>query len=156
MADENKIRHLEMIQDIIKRMAHNSFMLKGWTVTLVVGFFALLVKDSSKAYFSAIYIPILVFWVLDSYYLLQERLYRHLYDKVRIKTADTDFSLHIAIETTSNAVETEQWWIELLNHLHLLKIWHRLKELFSCVLSITEFGFYVPLALLSAIIYLVR
>ena len=32
---EIKIRHLEMIQAVITRMASNSFMLKGWAVTLI-------------------------------------------------------------------------------------------------------------------------
>jgi len=33
---EAKLKHLEMIQDVIKRMASNSFLLKGWSLTLVV------------------------------------------------------------------------------------------------------------------------
>jgi len=36
---ENKIKHLEMIQGVINRMASNSFALKGWAVTLVSGIF---------------------------------------------------------------------------------------------------------------------
>lgn len=32
---ENKIKHLEMIEHIIERMAKNSFQLKTWTMTLV-------------------------------------------------------------------------------------------------------------------------
>ena len=36
-----KLKHLEFIQGIITRMANNSFMLKGWAVTLVAGIFAL-------------------------------------------------------------------------------------------------------------------
>ena len=39
--DTNKIQHLQMILGIINRMASNSFALKGWTVTLVVGVYAL-------------------------------------------------------------------------------------------------------------------
>ncbi len=31
---EQKIKHLEFIQAAINRMAGNSFLLKGWTVTL--------------------------------------------------------------------------------------------------------------------------
>ena len=38
---ENKIKHLEIIQGIINRMAGNSFALKGWAVTLIAGIFAL-------------------------------------------------------------------------------------------------------------------
>ena len=91
---EKKIQHLQMIQDIINRMASNSFMLKGWAVTLVAGIFALASKDTNHLYFLIAYIPVLVFWGLDSYYLLQERLYRELYEKVRvIEENNIDFSL---------------------------------------------------------------
>ena len=30
---DNKIKHLEMIEAIIERMANNSFLLKGWAIT---------------------------------------------------------------------------------------------------------------------------
>jgi hypothetical protein len=49
---EAKMRHLEMIQAIITRMASNSFMLKGWAVTLVSGIFVLSSKDADKIFFS--------------------------------------------------------------------------------------------------------
>ena len=81
---ENKLKHLEMVQSVINRMANNSFMLKGWAVTLVAGIFVLAGKDTDKLYFLVAYIPVIVFWGLDSYYLLQERLYRGLYEKVRL------------------------------------------------------------------------
>ena len=32
---ESKIAHLEMVQAVITRMAGNSFLIKGWSVTLV-------------------------------------------------------------------------------------------------------------------------
>ena len=79
---DNKVNHLEMIQGVISRMASNSFALKGWAVTLVAGIFALSSKDADKLYFLVAYIPIVVFWGLDAYYLLQERLYRALYNSV--------------------------------------------------------------------------
>ena len=37
---ETKIRYLELIQNVITRMANNSFMLKGWAITLVAAIFA--------------------------------------------------------------------------------------------------------------------
>ena len=82
---ENKLKHLEMVQSVINRMANNSFMLKGWAVTLVAGIFVLAGKDTDKLYFLVAYIQVIVFWGLDSYYLLQERLYRGLYEKVRYR-----------------------------------------------------------------------
>lgn len=78
-----KLKHLEFIQGIITRMANNSFMLKGWAVTLVAGIFALSSKDSDQLYSIISIIPVIAFWGLDSYYLLQERLYRSLYNKVK-------------------------------------------------------------------------
>lgn len=59
---EKKLKHLEMIQNIINRMANNSFLLKGWAVTLVAGIFALSNKEADKIYFLVAYIPVLVFW----------------------------------------------------------------------------------------------
>jgi len=44
--DCNVIKHLEMLQVVISRMAANSFILKGWTVTLVAGNFVLSSTDS--------------------------------------------------------------------------------------------------------------
>lgn len=91
---EEKIRHLEMIQGIINRMANNSFMLKGWAVTLVAGIFALASKEADKSYFLIAYVPIIIFWGMDSYYLLQERLYRSLYNKVcNLGAGSIDFSM---------------------------------------------------------------
>ena len=65
---DNKIKHLEMIQTLINRMSSNSFMLKGWTVTLVAGIFALSAKDADKMFFLVAYLPILIFWFLDAYF----------------------------------------------------------------------------------------
>lgn len=95
--DDHKVSHLEMIQGVINRMAGNSFALKGWAVTLVAGIFALSSKDADRTYFIVAYIPIIVFWFLDSYYLLQERLFRSLYEDARKPNSTvTNFSMNIA------------------------------------------------------------
>ena len=52
---EEKIRHLEMVQGVINRMAGNSFFLKGWMVTLVTAFFSLSDKDENTVYFLLVY-----------------------------------------------------------------------------------------------------
>jgi hypothetical protein len=41
-----RIKHLEFIQATIVRLASNSFLLKGWTVTLVAALFALAAKET--------------------------------------------------------------------------------------------------------------
>jgi len=88
MALENKLKHLEFIQSVISRMSGNSFLLKGWSVTLVAALFALAAKDSDRKYIVVAYFPVLVFWILDAYFLSQERLFRNLYDSVRAKKED--------------------------------------------------------------------
>jgi hypothetical protein len=88
------IKELEIIQGIINRMAYNSFMIKGWTITLVVA--TLLLKGDKYNTFIA-FIPIVVFWFLDAYFLRLERLYRRLYNWVkdnRLKTQDFLFDLN--------------------------------------------------------------
>lgn len=127
---DKKIKHLEMIQAIITRMASNSFALKGWAVTLVAGIFALAGKDVDKMYFLVAYIPIVVFWGLDSFYLLQERLYRALYKKVCIlEERKIDFSMN------ANLVEFKK---------------DEKNSFLNCLFSKTELWFYVPLAAVTA------
>jgi hypothetical protein len=89
---EEKNKHLEFAQGVINRMGQNSFLIKGWTVTLVSALFALAANDSNLKFVSVAYFPTLVFGLLDSYYLYQERLFRKVYDNVRKETI-VDYSL---------------------------------------------------------------
>jgi len=123
-----------MIQGIISRMANNSFLLKGWAVTLVAGIFTLASKDADKLYFIIAYIPIVVFWGLDSYYLLQERLYRALYEKVSAyDESDVDFSL----KATSGEFGNKK------------------NNYLNCLISKTELCFYLPLAIVCAAVIVI-
>ena len=93
---ENKVKHLEMIESIIERMANNSFLLKGWAITLVVALFALADKQFEQRYILITFLPIIFFWFLDSYYLYLEKKYRALYNCVRQKEDDDiDFNMDI-------------------------------------------------------------
>jgi hypothetical protein len=93
----NKHKHLDFIQGAVNRMASNLFLLKGWTVTLIAALFALAAKDSKDIYFLIAYFPALMFWVLDGYFLSQERRFRALYDHVRgLHESQIDFSMDTA------------------------------------------------------------
>lgn len=87
MNDENKRSHLNMIQQIITRMGNNSFSLKGWSVGIMIAIYAFAGNNSHKAVVVTL-IPLIVFWILDAYYLMLERKYRLLYEDVRIKKED--------------------------------------------------------------------
>lgn len=90
-----KLKHLEMIQGIINRMAHCSFLLKGWSVILVSGLFALAAKETNPLFVYLAYLPAIAFWILDGYYLYQERLYRKMYGEVRQLQKDAiDFKMN--------------------------------------------------------------
>ena len=95
MADGRKLKHLEMIQGVINRLAANSFMLKGWSVFLISALFVLAAREAHPAFALFIYMPVFIFWLLDGFFLWQERLYRKLYDHVRaLKDSDVDFSMN--------------------------------------------------------------
>lgn len=91
---EKKLKHLEFIQQAINRMASNLFLLKGWTVTLIAAMFALAAKESKDLYFALAYFPTLMFWLLDGYFLSQERRFRSLYEHVAgLDESAIDFSM---------------------------------------------------------------
>lgn len=103
---ENKIKHLEMIQNIINRMASGSAFLKGWTVIFVAAVLGFSLKDSKPLFVLLAVIPTLSFWGLDGFYLRQERLFRELYDEVRkLRDAHIDFSMD-----TSDVEERVEGW----------------------------------------------
>src|SRR6266403_3443387 len=95
---ENKQKHLEFIQSAVGRMASNLFLLKGWTITLIAALFALAAKDSDRIYFLIAYLPALMFWALDGYFLSQERRFRALYDHVRkLDENNINFSMDTSV-----------------------------------------------------------
>lgn len=130
---ENKIKFLEIIQNIITRMSSNCFMLKGWTVTLVAGVFALSSKESNSMFFLIAYVPVILFWFLDSYYLQLERKYRKLYNII-IQKDYSEIDFNIVILPSSFTDKT-----------------YFVQSLLSC----TEIGFYLPTALLIVVVILI-
>ena len=95
---EHKKTHLEMIQGIVNRLSQNSFLLKGWSVFLISALFALAAKDTNPLFIYLAYFPAIAFWILDGYFLWQERLFRALYDHVRkLKDEDVDFSMDVSV-----------------------------------------------------------
>jgi len=82
--NEKKLKHLEFIQLVITRMNVNSFLLKGWSVTLIAALFAFAAKDANIEYVLITFISTPIFWFLDGYYLSQERQYRGLFNKTKV------------------------------------------------------------------------
>lgn len=123
---EYLLKEVEILQDIIKRMAFNSFLIKGWTVTLVV--VSLLVK-SGQQHVHLAFIPLLVFWFLDAYFLWQERMYRKLYEWV-----------------IAHRLQTSEHLLDL----NAYRFRSEVQSIPRTMVSITLFWFYATLAVLVA------
>ncbi len=124
---EYLLAEVTIIQDIIKRMAFNSFMIKGWAITLVI--VALLLKGTGYQFWIA-FIPLLVFWFLDTYFLWQERMYRELYKWV-----------------IENRLKTDEYLFDMNGSRFRKKV----KSKFRIMFSITLFWFYGSIVVLMAI-----
>lgn len=133
---EKTIAHLGFIQAIISRMGSNSFMLKGWSVTLVAAMFALSVKDADKRFMFMAYFPVIVFWTLDAFFLHQEKLFRQLYADVASGLVSSDgFSLDVSIVRDKVPSQLSVMFSKTLLSFH--------GTVFFVVL-LALFGFYVP------------
>jgi hypothetical protein len=128
METNNKIKHLEFLQLTITRMNVNSFMLKGWLVTIVGAVFALSQKDAKTAFIWFAPFATLIFYFLDAYYLSLERQFRSLYDHVRaLKEEEINFSMDVSnFQTGQN-------------------------DYFSCLFSLTLLMFYIIIFLASLV-----
>jgi hypothetical protein len=76
---EAALKHLEFIQNVIARLATDSFLMKGWALTVSGAIFGFAASHLSWPVATVGLLPALSFWFLDSYFLRQERLYRSLY-----------------------------------------------------------------------------
>ena len=92
---EKVVEHLKMTQAVINRLGSNSFLVKSWSMTIIVAAMVLIAKpDMQNPYFVLVLIvPVFGFWILDGYFLWQERLFRKVYGAIRVQS-DTDFEMN--------------------------------------------------------------
>ncbi len=81
--NDQQMKHLEFIQAVIARQASNSFLLKGWAITVSGAIYGFAVSQAAWGPAVVGVVPAFMFWSLDAYYLWQERRFRCLYDAVR-------------------------------------------------------------------------
>lgn len=90
---EEKLKYLEFLQSVISRMASNSFLTKAWSVTLGTAVLSFSVKESSWALAFIAAVSIVLFWLLDAYYLGLEWLFRGLWNDA-IKAEQANFNMN--------------------------------------------------------------
>lgn len=79
---EDKRKHLEFIQGIINRHNSNSFLIKGWAITISAALYALAGTINEPFIVLLALVPICMFWGLDAFYLSNERCFVDLYNSV--------------------------------------------------------------------------
>ena len=72
-------KHLEIMQDVINRMAENCRSCKVWCVTLVAAILVLVARTGEADHALIALAPTVLFYVLDAYYLSLERGFRSSY-----------------------------------------------------------------------------
>ena len=91
---QDRREYLLMIQKTISRMSSNSFLTRGWAVTIFTGLYTLYATNQNDLLLGVIAVIVCIFWLMDSYYLGLERSYRDLYDDARKSRNDvTDFNM---------------------------------------------------------------
>ncbi|MBS3199158.1 hypothetical protein [Turicibacter bilis] len=84
-------KEIDLIQSCINRMAHNSFIIKGWAISLITIILTLLPENFDVNLVCIIGLLITIcFWSLDGFFLKTEKLYRWKYEWVIVKRLETD------------------------------------------------------------------
>lgn len=75
-------KHMDYVQAIITRLANNSFLMKGWALTLSSALLGFAIAQDNPFLSLAALVPLVAFWLLDAYYLCQERAFRKMYSDI--------------------------------------------------------------------------
>ena len=92
---DGKKEYLQMLQEPICRMSTISAIFKGFVATIVAGISAISYSSTNIWILGLSFLPVLVFAVLDIYYLKLERKFRFLFDQVRLDEHEIDFSMKL-------------------------------------------------------------
>lgn len=129
--------YFSIIQNVITRMAQNSFLIKAWSATLLAAIIVLTYSIINLLIFGVLLLIIIMFWYLDSYYLKLERLYRRLYNS--------------KVEEYNDLSKRNNMVLFELNYKTFIK---EEQKVLRIMISKSEALFYIPL-IISLIIFFV-
>lgn len=92
---DGKKEYLQMIQEPICRMSTVSAIFKGFAATIVSGISLISYSKINIWILGLSFLPVLVFAVMDIYYLGLERKFRFLFEQVRNDKHAIDFSMKL-------------------------------------------------------------
>lgn len=144
MDDLNNVlsKEIDLIQACINRMAQNSFMVKGWTISLVAVVLALLPESFDLRGLCLVgIVATACFWFLDAFFLRTEKLYRWKYDWVIAKRLKTDENCY-----NLDPYNSEMWLFDEDG------VQKQIPSIPKIMFTKTLIPIYLPLLLLSCII----
>lgn len=132
MTDPDRIKHLEFVQTVIARHASNSFLIKGWTVTIAAALLGFAI-DKQRPALAAVAIGVVaVFYLLDAYYLRQERLFRCLWDALTTGPVETRPPV-FSMRTDAYRDNDYPGWEKVLRSRPLIAVYAALAAASACV-----------------------
>lgn len=120
MSQDDKVKYLQMIQDVVRRMADTSAAMKRYTMVSFAGAVALARALEEPAAMLLAMVLVFIFWALDAQYLRQEKWFRDMYDLARVeKPEEIDFNLTPPLEVRERTsvkygfTSWSTWWLYL-------------------------------------------
>lgn len=108
-------KEIDLIQACITRMAQNSFVCKGWVLTLTAALLALSKDELPHCVTGIVMIYFSIcFWGLDAFFLQQEKKYRGKYNWV-IKNRMTDERFMFDLNPNNEIMTDTKEKIKFLN-----------------------------------------
>lgn len=80
--NDQEAQHRFFVHNTINRLNNNSFQIKAIMITIVGAFIAIYASTSKDIFFVIPCPLIFIFWLLDSYYLQQEKKFRGIYNDI--------------------------------------------------------------------------
>ena len=127
------IAHLGMMQGVIQRMAENSRSCKLWCTTTVSAVLLLAARTDTSWHVLIALVPLILFFLLDIYYVSLERRFRESYDRLLEKLQDGTFDIGDIFEVRPAA---GSWG-----------------TIFGCLRSSSVLLFYPPASLVSLLVF---
>ncbi len=129
--------YLNILQTIINRMATNSASAKTWCIALVSAVIVIIADKGKPSYVWISIVPIVLFYLLDSYYLGLERQFREQYN---------DFIKKVHSHSTT------------VEDIFIISPVSKIKALLGCILragcSVSVWPFYFLLAIMLFVVRL--
>ncbi|WP_103108729.1 hypothetical protein [Brevibacillus reuszeri] len=100
--------HLSMVQGIIQRMSANCASCKTWCITIVSALLVLIADKGKPQFVAVAVIPVVLFLILDAYYLSLEKAFRNAHNSFIKKLHDGNIAVSdlFAIKPEGNTLKT--------------------------------------------------